>query len=98
MKPLKESNPPQQADGGLKQKTTKKEQPVMQEKTLNIEGMSCGHCEARVRKALENLDGVSRAVVSHESKTAVVTLEKHVPDEVLRKAVEDEDYQVLGIS
>ena len=70
----------------------------MQEKTLKIEGMSCGHCEACVQKALENVDGVSRVVVRHESKTAVVTLTKDVSDEVLRQAVENEDYQVLDIA
>lgn len=85
-------------DKKLKQKTIKKEDTTMQEKTLNIEGMSCGHCEARVKKALENVDGVSQAVVSHESKTAVVTLTKDVPNEVLKQVVEDEDYQVLGIA
>ena len=70
----------------------------MQEKTLNIEGMTCGHCEARVKKALESVEGVSQAVVSQESKTAVVALTKEVPNEVLKKVVEDEDYQVLGIA
>ena len=66
-------------------------------KTMKIEGMMCGHCEASVKKALENLDGVSEAVVSHESGTAVVTLSADVDDAVLTKAVEDRDYKVLGI-
>ena len=68
------------------------------EKTLNIEGMSCGHCAARVKNALENVDGVSQAVVSHESKTAVVTLNKDVANEVLKKPGEDTGYQVLDIA
>ena len=67
------------------------------EKTMNIEGMMCGHCEARVKKCLEALPGVEEAVVSHENGTAVVTLSTDVADDVLKKAVEDQDYQVLGI-
>ena len=66
-------------------------------KTMKIEGMMCGHCEARVKKTLEALEGVSEAAVSHEAGTAVVTLSKEVADEVLKKAVEDQDYQVLEI-
>ncbi len=66
-------------------------------KTLKIDGMMCGHCEARVKKCLEALDGVESAAVSHESGTAEVTLAADVPDEVLKKAVEDQDYQVTGI-
>ena len=65
-------------------------------KTMKIEGMMCGHCEARVKKALEAIDGVS-AEVSHEKGTAVVTSEKEVPDEVLKKAVDDQDYKVVSI-
>ena len=67
------------------------------EKTMNIEGMMCGHCEARVKKALEALPEVSAANVSHESGTAVVTLSAELADEALKKAVEDQDYKVLGI-
>ena len=67
------------------------------EKTMKIEGMMCNHCEASVKKALEALDGVECAVVSHESGTAVVTLSADVADETLRKAVEDKDYTVCGI-
>ncbi len=67
------------------------------EKTMKIEGMMCGHCEARVKKCLEALPGVEEAVVSHENGTAVVTLSTDVADDVLKKAVEDQDYQVLGI-
>ena len=67
------------------------------EKTMKIEGMMCGHCEAAVKKALEAIDGVASAEVSHVSGTAVVTLDKTVEDAVLRKAVEDKDYKVLSI-
>ena len=67
------------------------------EKTMNIEGMMCGHCEARVKKALEALPEVQAANVSHESGTAVVTLSGVLADEALKKAVEDQDYKVLGI-
>ena len=66
-------------------------------KTMKIEGMMCGHCEARVKKALEALDQVEQAEVSHEKGTAVVTLKEAVADEVLKKAVEDQDYKVTGI-
>ena len=75
----------------------KKEEPVM-EKTLQVEGMMCVHCEARVKKALEAIEGVESAVASHEAGTAVVTLSKDVADEVLKKAVEDQDYTVTGIA
>ena len=68
------------------------------EKTINIEGMMCGHCEASVKKALEALDGVVSADVSHDKGTAVVTLEKDVSDDVLTKAVEDKDFKVTAIS
>lgn len=81
-----------------KQKEVKKERTAMRIKTLNIEGMSCGHCETCVRKALENVDGVCEAVISHERKTAVVTLDKDVPNEILKQSVESEDYLVLGIA
>ena len=67
------------------------------EKTIKIEGMMCGHCEATVKKALEALDGVISADVSHDKGTAVVALEKDVADDVLTKAVEDKDYKVTGI-
>ena len=73
-----------------------KEDNVMK-KTLHVEGMMCGHCEARVKKALEALPEVSEAVVSHEAGTAIVTLIADVSDETLKKAVEDQDYKVTGI-
>ena len=66
-------------------------------KTMNIEGMMCGHCEARVKKALEALDAVSEAAVSHESGTAVVTLSSDISDEKLKETVEAEDYKVTAI-
>ena len=67
-------------------------------KTMKIEGMMCGHCEATVKKALEAIDGVNSAEVSHEVGTAVVELSEGVQDEVLKKAVEDKDYKVLSIA
>ena len=66
-------------------------------KTMKIEGMMCGHCEARVKKALEALAEVDSAEVSHEAGTAVVTLNQSVDDSVLSKAVEDQDYKVLSV-
>ena len=66
-------------------------------KTLNVEGMMCGHCEARVKKALEALPEVDEAVVSHEAGTAIVTLNAEVADDVLKNAVEAQDYKVTGI-
>ena len=66
-------------------------------KTLNIEGMMCCHCEARVKKALEAIPGVSEAVASHTDGTAVVTLTENVADDVLKNAVEAQDYKVTGI-
>ena len=66
-------------------------------KTLKIEGMMCGHCEARVKKALEAMDGVTSAEVSHEKGTAIVTLANDVPNDVLKKAVEEQDYTVVSI-
>lgn len=67
------------------------------EKTMKIEGMMCGHCEAAVKKALEAVEEVEAAEVSHEAGTAVVTLKSEVADEVLKKAVEDKDYKVISI-
>ena len=66
-------------------------------KTMNIKGMMCGHCEATVKKALEALPEVASAEVSHEKGTAVVTLEKEIADDVLKKTVEDKDYEVVEI-
>jgi Cu2+-exporting ATPase len=75
----------------------KKMEELTMEKTLKIEGMMCGHCEARVKKCLEALPQVTEAAVSHETGTAVVTLSGQVENDVLKKAVEDQDYKVLGI-
>lgn len=90
---------PVQNSGQAAQKqeqTIKKEEHGM-EKTMKIEGMMCGHCEARVKKCLEALPEVEKAEVSHEAGTAVVTLSTAVDDAVLKKTVEDQDYQVLSI-
>ena len=76
---------------------TNKEEPETMEKTMHITGMMCSHCEARVKKALEAVDGVAEAKVSHEAGTAVVTLSKDVADDTLKKAVEAQDYPVTSI-
>ena len=73
------------------------EEPKIMEKTLKIEGMMCGHCEARVKKALEALPEVEQAAVSHEAGTAVVTLKSDVSNDTLKKTVEDQDYTVTAI-
>lgn len=78
------------AEGAEKETTMKK--------TMNIEGMMCMHCEATVKKALEALDGVTEAVVSHEAGTAVVEMTEDIDNEVLKKAVEDKDYAVKAIA
>lgn len=75
---------------------TKKESKVMN-KTLKIEGMMCSHCEMHTKKALEALDGVTNAEVSHESGTAVVTLEKDIADDILKQAVSEQGYKVTEI-
>ena len=75
----------------------KKEEVETMTKTIKIEGMMCGHCEAHVKKALEAIDGVTEAVASHEKGTAVVTLEQPVEDDVLTKAVEEQDYKVVSV-
>ena len=83
-------------DKKIKKNHKEKENKTMT-KTMKIEGMMCGHCEARVKKALEAVAGVSEAVVSHENGTAVVTLSEAVSDDVLKKAVEDQDYKVISV-
>ncbi len=75
----------------------KKQEEKKMTKTMKIEGMMCGHCEARVKKCLEALSQVEEAVVSHTAGTAVVTLKEDVSDEVLKKTVEDQDYKVLSV-
>ena len=86
-------------DAGKDKKIKKKhhKEETTMEKTMKIEGMMCGHCEAAVKKALEAVDGVVSAEVSHTSGTAVVTLSKPVDSAVLKKAVEDKDYKVTSI-
>ena len=79
-------------------KIKRKQEETTMEKTMKIEGMMCGHCEATVKKALEALDGVDHADVSHEQDQAVVTLKEDVANDVLKKAVEDKDYNVVSIS
>ena len=69
----------------------------MMTKTMHITGMMCGHCEARVKKTLEAITGVKEAAVSHETGTAVVTLDADVADSVLKEAVEAQDYPVTSI-
>ena len=78
-------------------KSKRKQEETTMEKTMKIEGMMCGHCEARVKKALEALPEVDRADVSHEKGTAVLTLNAQVADELLKKTVEDQDYKVMDI-
>lgn len=82
-------------DKKIKQKKESEEKNMT--KTLNVEGMMCGHCEARVKKALEALDAVDEAVVSHTDGTAVVTLNAEVSDDLLKETVEAQDYKVTSI-
>ena len=92
-KKKKQSRPHDESHADHKEK---KEKSAMT-KTMKIEGMMCGHCEARVKKTLEGIEGVTEAVVSHEKGTAVVTLEKDVADSVLKEAVEAQDYKVVSV-
>ena len=91
------SDEPGQSETNNLHEDNLKEDKVMT-KTMKIEGMMCGHCEATVKKALEAIDGVNSAEVSHEAGTAVVELSEGVQDEVLQKAVEDKDYKVISIA
>ena len=84
-------------DKKIKSKVREIKEEKTMTKTMKIEGMMCGHCEATVKKTLEAIEGVEGAEVSHENGTAVVTLAAEVADEVLKKAVEDKDYKVTGI-
>ena len=84
-------------DRKIKNKLKIKKETKTMEKTLKIEGMMCGHCEMHVKKALEALDGVGNAEVSHKTGTAVVTFQKEVSDDVLKKAVTDQGYNVTDI-
>ena len=69
----------------------------MMEKTMEIKGMMCGHCEATVKKALETLPEVEEAVVSHEKGTAIVKVQADIADDVLKKTVEEKDFEVISI-
>ena len=82
---------------GKRKQNIKKDEDKTMEKTMKIEGMMCGHCEARVKKCLEALTEVTEAVVSHTEGTAVVKLNTQLADEILKKTVEDQDYKVLSI-
>ena len=83
-------------ENDIMEETKKKEVRTM-EKKMKIEGMTCGHCEARVKKVLEALPGVAEAKVSHESGSAIVTLNAEVADDALKAAVEAEDYKVVSV-
>ncbi len=84
-------------DKKIKIKTQNTKEPKTMTKTMKIEGMMCMHCEARVKKCLEAIDGVTEAAVSHETDSAVVTLDAPIADETLKNAVEAQDYKVLSI-
>jgi Cu2+-exporting ATPase len=92
----KEKSIPAESLGKIVSAETIKEEKTMK-KTLKVEGMMCMHCEARVKKALEAVPGVESAVADHAAGTAVVTLAAPVADDVLRAAVEAQDYKVLGV-
>ena len=85
-------------DKKIKQKNKNKKESKEMEKTMEIKGMMCGHCEAAVKKALEALPEVAEAIVSHEKGTAIVNLQSEIADDVLKKAVEEKDYEVVSIS
>jgi Cu2+-exporting ATPase len=93
----KVKQPTQNASEKKQNMPVKNKEDNPMKKTMKIEGMMCGHCEARVKKALENLPAVEEAVVSHEAGTAVVTLKEEIEDALLKKAVEDQDYKVISI-
>lgn len=92
-----ENNPENNTTQNTEYKNQQNMEELMMEKTMKIEGMMCGHCEARVKKCLEALAQVDEAVVSHEAGTAVVKLNAQIEDDVLRKTVEDQDYKVIEI-
>ena len=85
-------------DKNYKTENNKEKEVETMNKTMKINGMMCGHCEARVKKVLEALPEVKEAVVSHEAGTAILTLESPIADEVLKKTIEDQDYEVVSIS
>ena len=79
-------------------RTEKEEGDGRMEKVMKIEGMMCGHCEARVKKVLEALDQVDQAIVSHEKDEAIVMLNSEISNEELAKVVEEQDYKVVSVS
>jgi Cu2+-exporting ATPase len=85
------------AESGIDKNNENVKEEKNMTKTMKIEGMMCGHCEARVKKALEGLDAVTSAEVSHEAGTAVVTLNAELDSEVLKKTVEEQDYKVVSV-
>lgn len=87
----------QNSNKDKKIKSKKREEHTTMKKTMKIEGMMCGHCEARVKKCLEAISDVSEAKVSHTNGTAILTLNKEVSNETLKKAVEAQDYKVISI-
>jgi Cu2+-exporting ATPase len=89
--------PLRDASKDKKRKRKEKKENKEMKKTMKIEGMMCGHCEARVKKCLEAVAGVTEAEVSHETGTAIVTLESEVSNEVLKKTVEDQEYKVISV-
>ncbi|MBR2562363.1 MAG: heavy metal translocating P-type ATPase [Eubacterium sp.] len=95
-RPLRKKN--QRSELETKKKEEDRKEDRMMTKTLEVKGMMCVHCEARVKKALEALEQVDTAEVSHEKGTAVVTLNSDVADDVLKKAVEDQDYEVVSVA
>ena len=84
-------------DASKDKKMKMKKENKKMTKTMKIEGMMCGHCEARVKKCLEALPEVEEAVVSHEAGTAELTLNAEISDDILKKTVEDQDYTVISI-
>ncbi|MCR4896429.1 MAG: heavy metal translocating P-type ATPase [Lachnospiraceae bacterium] len=95
--PYRETPEEKRNEKPLEKTLENKEGSSTMEKTIEIKGMMCAHCEASVKKALESLEGVESAQVSHEKGTAVVTLGSDVADDILKKAVEEKDYEVTGI-
>ena len=83
-------------DSGHDKKIRKTEDNTMT-KTVRIEGMMCGHCEARVKKALEAIDGIESAAPDHNNDTAVITLSRDVPEDIIRSTIEAQDYTFVGI-
>ena len=78
-------------------KIIKKTEEKTMTKTVKIEGMMCGHCEARVKKTLEAIDGIENVAPDHNTDTAVITLSKNVPEDVIKSAIEAQDYTFIGI-